>query len=195
MDIDKDPGSTGGPARPTRVPRVIAYVEPSGDASSFRRAVAAVEQNRKHVRTAVAIALVARLVFGFDLLTLLRDSDALLAQVPNIGLALLAYLLVFMWMAKNAGDRLGFGMALGLGVLEITFLTAATIGQDPFTLRRAAAPIVVALAHLPMVVFALRSASAYPPQDSKGPWVLGFLVALVLLAIPWVAPAVIAMMG
>jgi hypothetical protein len=115
----------------------------------------------------------------------------LLAQVPNIGIALLAYLVVMMWMAKNAGDRLGFGMALGLGVLEAAFLIVTASMQRPFVMSAEWKPLVVAAAHLPMAIFAIIAAQAYPQQDSKAPWIYGFVVALAFLSISWLAPSLV----
>ncbi|MDA1082267.1 MAG: hypothetical protein O2973_11460 [Gemmatimonadetes bacterium] len=46
-----------------------------------------------------------------------------------------------------------------------------------------------------MAIFALRSATAYPSQDDKGPWILGFLIALLFLSIPWLAPPIVEVLG
>jgi len=181
--------------RPAPIPRPIAYVEPRGNASSFKVAVAAIERYRKLVRGSVGVALVVRLQLEFNLYPLVLDSDALLARVPYIGLALLAYLLVIMWMAKGSGDRLGFGMALGLGVLQPAYLIVMISTQGPLDFGVAWRPIMVAIAHLPMALYALRSASAYPSQDDKGPWILGFLIALLFLSIPWLAPPIVELIG
>lgn len=189
MELDRSlaPGPGG---RPSRTPRAIEYVEPRGDSTSFSKAVAAVERNRRFVRGAVGVALIARLLLEFNLVSLLQQRANLVASVPSIGMALLAYLWVMMWMAKGSGDRLGFGMALGLGVIESAFLIVTASMQSPFSIRTAWSPIVVGIAHLPMAAFALRSASAYPANDDKQPWIMGFVVALFFLAIPWVAPAI-----
>ena len=173
----------------------LRYDSAPTDPSAFKRAVAAVERHRKNVRGAIGVALCTRLGLEFDLVALLQHSDALIAQVPYIGTALLAYLLVIMWMSKNAGDRLGFGMALGLGVIEPAYLLVVTSMQSPFDVRTAWVPVTVALAHLPIAIFALRSASVYPEQDDKGPWILGFLLALMFLAVPWLAPPIIELIG
>lgn len=183
------------PGRPVPPPRPVAYVEPSSDASAFSRAVATVELHRRLVRASIGIAVVARLLFEFNFVNLLRQHANLIVQVPYIGVALLSYLLVMLWMAKGAGDRLGFGMALGLGVIEATYLLVVTFTRGPFVFRAASGPIIAAVAHLPMAFFALRSASAYPPQDTKAPWVFGFVLALAFLAVPWVAPSLIETMG
>lgn len=167
----------------------------TGNPNAFREAVAAVERNRRNVRGAVGVALVARLQFEFNLIGLVRQPDNLLAQVPNIGIALLAYLVVMMWMAKNAGDRLGFGMALGLGVVEAAFLIVTASMQRPFVMSAEWKPLVVAAAHLPMAIFAIIAAQVYPPQDSKAPWVYGFVVALAFLSISWLAPSLVDAIG
>jgi hypothetical protein len=42
-----------------------------------------------------------------------------------------------------------------------------------------------------MAIFAFKASTSYPPLDSKRPWIVGFITALVLLAIPWVAPTLL----
>lgn len=159
--------------------------------SRFSRALKEVESHRSKVQTALTVALIARLLFEFQFVALLRDSRNLLVQVPYIGLAMLSYLLVLMWLAARTRDRFGFGMALGIGVLETTYLLVAAIMHRPFSFGAVWAPLVVALAHVPMAYLAFRSAGAYPPLDSKRPWMIGFITALVLLSIPWMAPALV----
>jgi hypothetical protein len=63
--------------------------------------------------------------------------------------------------------------------------------QRPFTIGAVWPPLLVALAHIPMAVIAFRSAAAYPPLDSKRPWIVGFITALAFLSIPWIAPALV----
>lgn len=158
--------------------------------SAFSKALHAVEAHRSRVRVALAVAMVARLLFEFRFVSLLRSGDNLLIQVPYVGLALLSYLLVLMWLAARTRDRFGFGMALGIGVIETTYLLVVAAMYRPFDLTVVWAPFVVAAAHVPMAVFAFRASTAYPPLDSKRPWVVGFVTALVFLAIPWLAPTI-----
>jgi len=159
--------------------------------SAFSKALAAVERHRGRVSAALALAMVARLLFEFRFVSLLRQSANLLLQVPYIGLAILSYLLVLLWMSAKTRDRFGFGMALGIGVIEASYLLVFTALQRPFSVATAWGPIVVALAHIPMAVFAFQASSAYPPGDSKRPWIVGFVTALVFLAIPWLAPGLV----
>lgn len=189
---DLAPPTSTGPFAPPETP-AVAPEEDRGP-SAFSKALAQVEAHRSKVRTAVGIALVARLLFEFRFVTLLRDSASLVVQVPYIGFAVLSYMLVLMWLAARTRDRFGFGMALGIGVLEATYLVAFTAMQSPFSITAAWPPVVVALAHVPMAVTAVRAATAYPPHDSKRPWIIGFVAALVFLAIPWLAPALIGML-
>ena len=104
---------------------------------------------------------------------------------------MLSYLLVLMWLSARTRDRFGFGMALGIGVLETTYLLAISVMHRPFTFSDFWPPLIVALAHIPMAIFAFQSSTAYPPLDSKRPWLIGFITALVFLSIPWIAPALV----
>lgn len=159
--------------------------------SKFSKMLAEVERHRTRVRAGIGIALVARLLFEFNFVSLVQNSSNLIVQVPYIGLAVLSYLLVLMWMATRTRDRFGFGMALGIGVLEATYLLVVAAMYRPFSIMAVWAPLVVAVAHVPMAVFAFQSSTAYPPLDSKRPWLVGFITALVFLSIPWVAPTMI----
>ena len=188
MEFQKDIAPPAATPPPT--PVVSAAVE-SNEPSKFSVMLAAVEGHRTKVRIALGIALVARLLFEFKFVSLLKSTQNLIVQVPYIGLAMLSYLLVLMWMAARTRDRFGFGMALGIGVIEATYLIAMAALERPFSIAAVWPPVVVALAHIPMAVFAIRSATAYPPMDTKRPWLVGFITALVFLAIPWMAPVLI----
>jgi hypothetical protein len=158
---------------------------------AFSRALAQVEAHRARVRIALGIALVARLLLEFRLVSLVGDTDALVAQTPYIGLALLSYLIVLWFLAVRTRDRFGFGMALGIGVLQATYLVVMVATQRPFSIAMAWSPLVVAAAHVPMAITAFRASTAYPPFGGKQPWIVGFATALVFVAIPWVAPAAV----
>jgi hypothetical protein len=159
--------------------------------SAFSRALKEVEGHRTRVTIALGVAMVARLLFEFQFVALLRSSANLVVQLPYIGLALLSYLLVMLWMSAKTRDRFGFGMALGIGVIEATYLIVVAVMYRPFSIGAVWAPLVVAVAHVPMAFFALKSATAYPPLDSKRPWLVGFATSVVFLAIPWIAPTLI----
>ena len=188
MQFQKDlapPAST-----PMAPPPDIIPVDPT-EKSAFSKALAAVEAHRTRVSVALAIAMIARLLFEFKFVSLLKSSSNLMVQVPYIGLALLSYLLVLMWMSARTRDRFGFGMALGIGTIEAAYLIVVASMFRPFSIDAVWPPLVVAIAHIPMAVFAMKAATAYPPHDSKRPWLVGFVTALVFLAIPWIAPTLI----
>jgi hypothetical protein len=176
---DAQPTADGKPAEHT----------PS--ASKFSQMLHEVERHRGRVSAGIGVALVARLLFEFNFVSLVQNTENLIVQVPYIGLAVLSYLIVLMWMAMKTRDRFGFGMALGIGVLEATYLIIAAVMQRPFNVMAVWPPLVVAIAHLPMAIFAFRASTAYPPLDSKRPWIIGFVTALVFLSIPWVAPTLL----
>jgi FtsH-binding integral membrane protein len=188
MEFQKDIAPPSAPAAPTPVVNVAMD---SDEPSKFSQMLHAVEAHRNKVRIALGIALVARLLFEFKFVSLLRSTENLIVQVPYIGLAMISYLLVLMWMAARTRDRFGFGMALGIGVIESAYLIGMAALERPFNIMTIWPPLVVAAAHIPMAVFAIKSATAYPPQDTKRPWLVGFITALVFLAIPWMAPVLI----
>jgi hypothetical protein len=187
-NFQKDIAPPTAGSNPTPVASVATE---SDEPSKFKQALAAVEAHRNKVRAALGVALVARLLFEFKFVSLLKSSANLMVQVPYIGLAMLSYLLVLMWMAARTRDRFGFGMALGIGVIEATYLIVMGIMERPFNIMAVWPMFVVAIAHVPMAYFAIKSATAYPPQDEKRPWIVGFVTAIVFLAIPWIAPALV----
>ncbi len=176
---------------------VVTEEEPieSDEPSAFSKALAAVEGHRGKVRMALGAALVTRLIFEFKFVSLLMSASNLVAQLPFIGLAMLSYLLVLLWLAARTRDRFGFGMALGIGVIQATYLIVMAVMERPWSIGAVWPLLVVAVAHLPMAYFAIRSATAYPAQDSKQPWLVGFITAVVFLAIPWLTPALVDFAG
>jgi hypothetical protein len=158
---------------------------------SFSQALAIIEKHRMAVQATVGVALIGRLLLDFQLLTLLIDSKRLLAAVPQIGLALLAYLMVLWFMAARTRDRYAFGMSLGIGVLQGTYGFAQVVMQRPWTFGVAFSWFVVGLAHLAMAGAAMHASTAYPPFDTKRPWIVGFATAVGLIALGWLAPLVL----
>jgi hypothetical protein len=158
---------------------------------SFSQALAIIERHRMGVQATVGLALVGRLLLEFQLFTLLIDSTRLLAAVPHLGIALLAYLMVLWFMTARTRDRYAFGMALGIGVLQGTYGFAQVFVQRPWTFGVAFSWAVVGLAHVAMAGAAMHASTAYPPFDTKRPWMIGFATAVGLIAIGWLAPMII----
>lgn len=192
MQIRSDlaPPTDAVPADTTSTPLAVRSADERGS-SAFSKALAQVEHHRSRVRAGLTAALLGRLIFEFQFVALVRDVPNLMVQVPYLGIAMLSYLLVLMWLAARTRDRFGFGMALGIGVLEATYLIMAAAVVRPFIFGAIWPPMVVAIAHIPMAIFAFQASTAYPPTDSKRPWIVGFVTALVLLAIPWIAPTLV----
>lgn len=155
---------------------------------SFSEALAMVEGHRNKVQATLGVAMIARLIADFDLLALARAPETLTAQLPFIGLAMLSYMIVLWFLAARTRDRWGFGMALGIGVLQATYVIVALVLQKGWENPIGAwKPGVVAITHLALAFTAFRAGGAYPALDSKKPWVFGFLTAFIFVVIPWVA--------
>ena len=156
---------------------------------SFSEALAKVEAHRTKVQSALGFAMLARIIGDFDVPLLVRNADTMLVpELPFIGLALLSYLIVLWFLAARTRDRWGFGMALGIGVLQATYvIVLAVMGRVWETPMDAWRPALQAVSHLLLAFAAFRSSSGYPPHDSKKPWVFGFLTAFIFVAIPWIA--------
>ena len=164
---------------------------------SFSEALAKVEAHRGKVQGALAFAMLARLVADFDVLALVRAGpDALIGQLPFVGLAVLSYMIVLWFLAAKTRDRWGFGMALGIGVLQATYMIVIiVVGRLWETPMEAWRPALSGVAHLALAFSAFRAGGSYPPLDSKKPWVFGFLTAFIFVALPWVAVPLAEVMG
>ena len=155
---------------------------------SFSEALAKVEAHRSKVQGALAFAMLTRLIADFDILALVRTPDEMMRQLPFAGLALLSYMIVLWFLAARTRDRWGFGMALGIGVLQATYMIVLiVVGRMWETPLVAWRPAVAAVAHLALAYTAFRAGGSYPPLDSKKPWVFGFLTAFIFVVLPWVA--------
>ncbi len=158
---------------------------------SFSQALAIIEKHRMAVQATVGVALIGRLLLDLQLLALLGNPSRLVAAIPHVGLALLGYLLVIWFMSARTRDRYAFGMALGIGVLQGTYAIAQVIMQRPWTFGVAFSWAVVGLAHASMAGAAIHASTAYPPFDTKRPWIVGFATAIALMALGWLAPLVV----
>src|SRR3954469_5716086 len=157
---------------------------------SFSEALAKVEAHRTKVQTALGFAMLARLIGQFDIPVLVRNADTMLVpELPFIGFGLLSYLIVLWFLAARTRDRWGFGMALGIGVLQATYVIVlavmARVWETP--LQTAWQPAIQALTHLILAFAAFRAGGSYPPHDSKKPWIFGFMTAFIFVVLPWVA--------
>lgn len=164
---------------------------------SFSEALAKVEAHRGRVQGALGFAMLVRLIADFDVLTLVRNADTMLMQeLPYIGLALLSYMIVLWFLAARTRDRWGFGMALGIGVLQATYMIVLiVVGRMWATPLLAWRPALSAVAHIALAFTAFQAGGSYPPLDSKKPWVFGFLTAFIFVVIPWVAAPLAEAMG
>ena len=154
---------------------------------SFSEALAVVESHRDKVQITLGIALVARLIGDFDFIALARAPHQLLAELPFIGLAMLSYMIVLWFLAARTRDRWGFGMALGIGVLQATYAVVLMVAAKQFAPGLIWKPLAVVITHLALSYTAFHAGSAYPPLDSKKPWIFGFATAFIFVAVPWVA--------
>ena len=161
---------------------------------SFSQALAVVESHRDKVQMTLGMALVARLIGEFDFLRLAREHTVV-SQLPFIGLAMLSYLIVLWFLAARTRDRWGFGMALGIGVLQATYALVLVFTGHQFAPGLLWKPAIVVITHLALAFTAFRAGGAYPPLDSKKPWIFGFATAFIFVAIPWAALPLAESMG
>jgi hypothetical protein len=51
------------------------------------------------------------------------------------------------------------------------------------------------LTHVALSYTAFHAGSAYPPVDSKKPWIFGFATAFIFVVLPWVAQPIMDAFG
>src|SRR3954463_3711671 len=164
MEFERDIAPLPAPAplapevEPPRMSRV--------GAKSFKEALAAVESHRDKVQATLAVALVARLIGDFDFFAIARAPRLLIAELPFIGLAMLSYLIVLWFLAQRTRDRWGFGMALGIGVLQATYALVLMFTAHQFAPALIWKPAIVVVSHVWLSYTAFHAGSAYPPLDS-----------------------------
>ena len=183
------------PPAPTPVVPEVEPPRPSRTGGmSFSQALAVVESHRDKVQMTLGIALVARLIGDFDFLRLAREHT-IVGQLPFMGLAMLSYMIVLWFLAARTRDRWGFGMALGIGVLQATYAVVLVFSIRPFGPALLWKPALVVVTHLALAYTAFRAGGAYPPLDSKKPWIFGFATAFIFVVLPWVAVPLAESMG
>jgi hypothetical protein len=185
------------PAPPPIEPEVEAPRQSRMGGMSFKEALAIVEGHRDKVQATLAIALIIRLVADFDFIEIAR-AHTIVAQLPFIGLAMLSYMIVLWFLAARTRDRWGFGMALGIGVLQATHAAVQVVAllmDKQFAIALLWKPVAVVVTHVALSYTSFHAGSAYPPLDSKKPWIFGFLTAFIFVAIPWVAVPLAAALG
>lgn len=177
-------------APPPAPPPIVPEAEPPRmsrtGGMSFKEALAIVESHRDKVQAALGAALVARLIGDFDFIQLAKNHT-IVAELPFMGLAMLSYMIVLWFLAARTRDRWGFGMALGIGVLQATYAIVLVIMARQFAPSLLWKPLIVVVTHTWLAYTAFHAGSAYPPLDSKKPWIFGFATAFIFVAIPWVA--------
>src|ERR1043165_8837985 len=159
---------------------------------SFAEALALVEAHRDKVQLGLGLSLLARLAEEIDIRMVIADPHSIVANLPFIGIALLSYMIVLWFLAARTRDRRGFGMALGIGILQATYAIVLLIpalmakgGHDWILVGRLAGVVVT---HLFLAYESFHAGqTAYPPLDSKRPWILGFATAFIFVTIPWVS--------
>src|SRR3954468_6844266 len=162
---------------------------------SFKEALARVEGHRDKVQATLGIALIARIIGDFDFMAIARAPHTLIAELPFIGLAMLSYMIVLWFLAARTRDRWGFGMALGIAVLQGTYAIGKMVSLGQYAPGLVWKPVVVVLSHIALGYTAFRAGSAYPPLDSKKPWIFGFGTAFIFVALPWVAQPIMDALG
>lgn len=170
------------PRRKSRTPRlsVAGLIE----TVRIREAAEALDKHRKRVVYAMGGALIARLILEVHYARRLGASEDLASALTSVSLVVIVYVAALWFMALRGHDRFGFGIGLGLAVIEATSQLVGLIRSMP-----AAADLwpvlLVILTHVLLALAAFQASRDFPSESSSGPWVKGFIVAtLFIIAMP-----------
>jgi hypothetical protein len=150
----------------------------------IREAAEALAAHRTRVVHALGAALVARL-FQEVMSSRQWTGEDHAGIVTSFSLMIVIYATVLWLMALRGRDRFAFGIALGIAVIEATsqLVGAFQPGMDGWSKLGPAALVVVT--HGFLAYSAFQASRDFPSQSSSRPWVLGFLVAaLVVVGVP-----------
>lgn len=145
----------------------------------IREAVEALDKHRARVLYALASALVSRLFMAaYTVQRTHARAEDIAAVIPELSLAVLAYAAVLWFMALRGRDRFGFGIALGVAVLEATTQVVSLVRLRPFDLAAAWPMLLIFGTHVWLAVAAFQASMDFPSRSSSRPWLLGFLLAV-----------------
>jgi hypothetical protein len=165
--------------------------------ADLERAVQQVAAQRRSVLWALAAAMLGVVVLELHLPSVVLENARMAVElIPVVLVRLVGYLVAALLLTSRSNDRFGFGLALGLGlvqfVLKLYAMGTAPV-LDPMAL---AADGGLAALHLVLAAAALKASLAYPGASRRFPWIIGAagsLLCIVLLPLAaqslWQPPA------
>lgn len=152
--------------------------------ADLERAVQQVAAQRRAVMWALAAAMLGVVVLELRLPSVLLENAKMAVElVPVVLVRLIGYLIAAGLLTSRSNDRFGFGLALGLGLVQFVLKlyamgTAAVL--DPMVL---AADGGSAALHLVLAAAALKASLAYPGASRRFPWIIGALGSLLCIVV------------
>lgn len=152
----------------------------------IREGAEALDKHRKKVVYAMGAALLARLVHEMQHARAMTSrGEDVSGAVAGVSLLIIAYVAALWFMALRGHDRFGFGIALGVAVIEATSQLLGMVRGDFPTMNEAWPIVLVVVSHVALAAAAFQASRDFPSESSSGPWIKGFLVAvLFIVAVP-----------
>jgi hypothetical protein len=164
--------------------------------ADLERAVQQVAAQRRAVQWALAAAMLGVAVLELRLPSVVLDDARLaLELVPVVLVRLVGYLVAAWLLTSRSNDRFGFGLALGLGLVQCVLKLYAMGTAPVLNPLQLAADGGLAALHLVLAAAALKASLAYPGASRRFPWIIGAagsLLVIVLLPLAvqgWWQPA------
>ncbi len=152
----------------------------------IREGAEALDKHRKKVVYFIGVALLSRLFLEVqNTFVMAARGEDVSGNVTVVSLAIVAYLAALWFMALRGHDRFGFGIALGVSVIEATSQVVGLFRGELPTMEQALPMVFVVVSHVLLAAAAFQASRDFPSESSSGPWIKGFLVAVVfIVAVP-----------
>lgn len=170
------------PRRKSRTPRlsVAGLIE----TVRIREAAEALDKHRKRVVKAMGAALIARLLLEVVAARQAEAGEDVASALTAVSLTVMIYVAALWFMALRGHDRFGFGIGLGVAVIEATSQLVGMARQMP-AMGDLWPILIVILTHVALAFAAFQASRDFPSESSSGPWIKGFIVAtLFIVAMP-----------
>lgn len=148
----------------------------------IREGAEALDKHRKKVVYAMGAALLSRLALEMQHTRIMvsRGEDVS-GAVAVISLVIVAYVAALWFMALRGHDRFGFGIALGVAVIEATSQLLGMIRGELPAMANAWPIALVIVSHVALAAAAFQASRDFPSESSSSPWIKGFLVAVLFI--------------
>jgi hypothetical protein len=152
--------------------------------ADLEREVKKLQGQRRIVQIVLWACMVSVLVLELQLPEMLVNNSKMAVElIPVVSVRLIGYLVVAWLLSDRLRDRFGFGLAIGIGLLQFLLLCYAMVTTLEPGRMSTVETVVLALMHLVLAGVAVRTSLAYPQDSRRWPWIVGAASALLFLVV------------